>query len=80
MTSISTVTDSAQQDVVTLDDRQYAVDSLSDQAKELIKGLQVADAQLQMTHDQLNVMMFARRALLEQLATELEGIEPIKSS
>jgi len=53
---------------------------LSDQAKELIKGLQVADAQLQMTHDQLNVMMVARRALLEQLATELEGVEPIKTS
>jgi len=80
VTSISTVTDSAQQDVVTLDDRQYAVDSLSDQAKELIKGLQVADAQLQMTHDQLNVMMFARRALLDQLATELKGIEPIQAS
>jgi len=74
------MTESAQQDVVTLDDKRYSVESLSDQAKELLKGLQVADAQLQMTHDQLNVMMFARRALLDQLATELKGIEPIQAS
>ena len=74
------MTESAQQDIVTLDDKRYSVESLSDQAKELLKGLQVADAQLQMTHDQLNVMMFARRALLDQLATELKGIEPIQAS
>ena len=74
------MTESAQQDVVTLDDKRYSVESLSDQAKELLKGLQVADAQLQMTHDQLNVMMFARRALLDQLATELKGIEPIQAA
>jgi len=74
------MTESAQQDIVTLDDKRYSVESLSDQAKELLKGLQVADAQLQMTHDQLNVMMFARRALLDQLATELKGIEPIQAA
>ena len=74
------MTESVQQDIVTLDDKRYSVESLSDQAKELLKGLQVADAQLQMTHDQLNVMMFARRALLDQLATELKGIEPIQAS
>ena len=74
------MTESAQQDVVTLDDKRYSVESLSDQAKELLKGLQVADAQLQMTHDRLNVMMFARRALLDQLATELKGIEPIQAA
>ncbi len=74
------MTESAQQDIVTLDDKRYSVESLSDQAKELLKGLQVADAQLQMTHDRLNVMMFARRALLDQLATELKGIEPIQAA
>ena len=74
------MTESVQQDIVTLDDKRYSVESLSDQAKELLKGLQVADAQLQMTHDQLNVMMFARRALLDQLATELKGIEPIQAA
>ena len=74
------MTESVQQDIVTLDDKRYSVESLSDQAKELLKGLQVADAQLQMTHDRLNVMMFARRALLDQLATELKGIEPIQAA
>lgn len=74
------MTDTAQQEFLTIDDKQYSINSLSDHAKELIKGLQVADAQLQMTHDQLNVMMVARRTLLDQLATELSGVEPIKPS
>ena len=50
------MTNSAEQQVIDLGDEQYAFDSLSDQAKELVNGLQVADAQLQITHDKLNVM------------------------
>ena len=54
------MTNSAEQQVVDLGDKQYAFDSLSDQAKELVNGLQVADAQLQIAHDKLNVMRLAR--------------------
>lgn len=73
------MTNSAEQQVVDLGDKQYSFDSLSDQAKELVNGLQVADAQLQIAHDKLNVMMFARRSLLDQLAAELKDVEPIRS-
>ena len=73
------MTNSAEQQVVDLGDKQYAFDSLSDQAKELVNGLQVADDQLQIAHDKLNVMMFARRSLLDQLAAELKDVEPIRS-
>ena len=74
------MTDSAQQPLLTLGDKQYAIDSLSDQVKELVQGLQVAEAQLRMTQDQLNVMMFARQSMLDQLTTALEGVEPVKAS
>ena len=74
------MTNSAEQPVLTLDDKQYAMDSLSEQAKELVNGLRVADAQLQMAHDKLNVMMIARRSLLDQLGEELKGIDPIRDS
>ena len=74
------MTNSAEQQVIDLGGEQYAFDSLSDQAKELVNGLQVADAQLQITHDKLNVMMFARRSLLDQLAEELKDVEPVKGS
>ncbi|WP_413323470.1 DUF6447 family protein [Synechococcus sp. MIT S9503] len=73
------MTNAAEQQVIDLGDEQYAFDSLSDQAKELVNGLQVADAQLQIAHDKLNVMMFARRSLLDQLAAELKDVEPIRS-
>ena len=73
------MTNSAEQQVIDLGDEQYAFDSLSNQAKELVNGLQVADAQLQIAHDKLNVMMFARRSLLDQLAAELKDVEPIRS-
>ena len=74
------MTDLTEQQVIDLGDKQYAFDSLSDQAKEVVKDLRVADAQLQITHDKLNVMMFARRSLLDQLAAELKDVEPVKGS
>ena len=74
------MTDSTEQQVIDLGDEQYAFDSLSDQAKEVVKDLRVADAQLQITHDKLNVMMLARRSLLDQLAAELKDVEPVKGS
>ena len=71
------MTDSAQQPVLTLGDKQYAIDSLSDQAKEMVQGLQVAEAQLQMTQDKLNVMMFARKSMLDQLQEALKDVQPV---
>ena len=71
------MTDSAQQPLLTLGDKQYAIDSLSDEVKELVQGLQVAEAQLRMTQDQLNVMMFARQSMLDQLQEALKDVQPV---
>ena len=54
------MTDSAKQPLLTLGEKQYVIDSLNDQTKDLVQGLNVTDAQLCMTQDQLNVMKVAR--------------------
>ena len=71
------MTDSAKQPLLTLGDKQYAIDALNDQTKDLVQGLQVTDAQLRMTQDQLNVMKVARQALLEQLQEALKDVQPV---
>ena len=52
------MTDSAQQPLLTLGDKQYTIDSLSGQAKELMQCLQVAEAELSMNQDQLNAVSY----------------------
>ena len=63
--------------MLTLGDKKYAVDSLSDQAKEMVQGLQVAEAQLRMVQDKLNVMKVARQSMLNQLQEALKDVQPV---
>ena len=71
------MTDSAKQPLLTLGEKQYVIDSLDDQTKDLVQGLQFTDAQLRMTQDQLNVMKVARQALLDQLQEALKDVQPV---
>ena len=71
------MTATQQAPVLTFGDKQYAIDSLSNQAKEAVAGLQVAESQIRMTEDQLKVLVIGRQTLLSQLQAELEGVEPI---
>ena len=72
------MTASAQQaPVLTLGDKQYPIDSLSDKAKQAVAGLQVAEAQIRMAQDQLKVLTVGRQTLMGQLQAELNGVEPI---
>ena len=71
------MTDSAKQPLLTLGEKQYVIDSLNDQTKDLVQGLQVTDAQLRITQDQLNVMKVARQALLDQLQEALRDVQPV---
>ena len=71
------MTDSAKQPLLTLGEKQYVIDSLNDQTKDLVQGLNVTDAQLRITQDQLNVMKVARQALLDQLQEALRDVQPV---
>ena len=69
--------DSVQQPTLTFGDKQYAIDALNDQTKELVQGLQVAEAQLRMTQDQMSVMQVGRQALANQLQEALKEVQPV---
>ena len=71
------MTDSAKQPLLTLGDNQNVIDALNDQMKDLVQGLKVADAQLLMTQDELNVMKVARQVLLDQLQEALKDVQPV---
>ena len=64
--------------ILTFEDKRYDIKSLPKDVKELIKGMQVADAQLRMHEDTLKVLAVGRQHLAIQLKSKLESIEPIK--
>ena len=58
--------------------KKYEIDNLPEDAKELLKGLQVADAQIRMYQDTLKLLDLSRKALVSQLKQKLEPIPEIK--
>ena len=63
--------------ILTFEDKKYDLKSLPQEVQELIKGMQVADAQLRMHEDTLKVLAVGRQHLIMQLKSKLEAIEPI---
>ena len=63
--------------ILTFENKKYDLKKLPKDVQELIKGMQVADAQLRMHEDTLKVLAVGRQHLAIQLKTKLESIEPI---
>lgn len=63
--------------VLTFEGRRYDLNSLPDDVKELVRGMQVADAQLRMHEDTLKVLAVGRQALAMQLNERLKTIESL---
>ena len=61
------------------DDSEQLVDSLPDEAKQLITGLRTADAQTKMYEDTLKLIAISKRKMVEDLKKILDNIEPIKN-
>ena len=64
--------------VLKFEDKSYDMNSLPDNVKELLKALQVADAQVKMHQDTLNVLGMGRKALGLQLKQQLGEVAPIE--
>ena len=64
--------------ILTFEDKKYDLKKLPKEVQELIKGMQVADAQLRMHEDTLKVLAVGRQHLAMQLKSKLESINPIK--
>ncbi len=72
------MTSSAQEpEVITINEKKYNITSLSDQVKEAVGRVQVADIQIQRTRDQLKILTVGRETLLVSLQQELASVKAI---
>ena len=71
------MTDSASkpnEPILTFEGKKYDLNALPD---ELVRGMQVADAQLRMHEDTLKVLAVGRQSMAAQLNQKLKGIAPM---
>ena len=73
------MTSSVQNDspVLTFEGKRYDLNTLPDELKELVRGMQVADAQLRMHEDTLKVLAVGRQSLATQLNEKLQSVTPL---
>ena len=74
---MSNTPSSEKEAILTFEDKKYDIKSLPKEVQELIKGMQVADAQLRMHEDTLKVLAVGRQHLIMQLKSKLQSINPI---
>tara|TARA_B100001093_G_scaffold358158_1_gene342755 strand:- start:18858 stop:19088 length:231 start_codon:yes stop_codon:yes gene_type:complete len=55
--------------------KSYALDSLSKETKDLVRGLQVADTQIKMHQDTLKLIVVGRQTMANQLKDKLKSEE-----
>ena len=62
--------------VLTFEGKRYDLNTLPDELKELVRGMQVADAQLRMHEDTLKVLAVGRQSMAMQLNEKLKDVTP----
>ena len=60
--------------VLTFDGNKYIMEDLSDEIKEIIKSLQIADAQVKMHEDTLKLLSIGKNSLVNDLRKKLKDI------
>lgn len=68
---------SQQAPVLTFEGNRYDLNSLPDDIKELVRGMQVADAQLRFHEDTLKVLAVGRQSMAMQLNERLKSVPPL---
>ena len=61
--------------VLTFEGKKYLINELSNEIKESIKVLQIAETQLKMHEDTLKLLSISRNFLAKQLKEKLKNIE-----
>ena len=60
--------------VLTIEGKKYLINELSDEIKETIKVLQIAETQLKMHQDTLKLLSISRSYLANQLRDKLKNL------
>ena len=63
--------------VLSFDGKKYDIKQLAKETQELVKGMQVADAQLRMHEDTLKIIAVGRQSIALQLREKLKEATPI---
>ena len=63
--------------MLTFEGKRYDLNALPDDVKELVRGMQVADAQLRMHEDTLKVLAVGRQAMAVKLNERLQSVTPL---
>ena len=66
--------------ILNFEDTNYNIDSLSDESKNIIKGLQFADSQIKMQEDTLRLLILGRDSLISKLKNELSEAKPMENN
>ncbi len=61
--------------VLTFEGKKYLINELSNDIKESIKGLQIAETQFKMYQDTLKLLSISRNSLANQLREKLKNLD-----
>ena len=61
--------------VLTFEGKKYLINELSNDIKESIKGLQIAETQIKMHEDTVKLLSISRNYLANQLRDKLKNLE-----
>jgi len=67
-------TNDSENPVLTFEGKKYLINELSNEIKESIKALQIAETQLKMHQDTLNLLSISRNSLANQLREKLKNL------
>lgn len=65
--------------VLTFDGKRYALSTLSEETRELVRGVRVADSQLKFHEDTLKVIALGRQALALKLKNNLASSQELNA-
>ncbi len=68
--------DSQEPSFITIDNKKYNLDSLSDEIKNDITGLRICESQLRLHQDTLKLLTISRQAITNQLSARLKDVQP----
>ena len=74
---MSNSTSNEREAILTFEDKKYDLKNLPKEVQEIVRGMQVADAQLRMHDDTLKVLAIGRQSLARQLNEKLKGVKPV---
>jgi len=66
--------------VLSFEGKRYDINSLPDDIKQVVIGLQVADGQIKMHQDTVKLLTISRQTLARQLNERLRTIDPLPES